>query len=224
MDKPATWTSFDVVNKIRRHFNIPKVGHCGTLDPAATGLLVLMLGKYTKFAQDYTGHDKTYLATIQLGIETDSYDMDGTIIAENPIDSITESLLCDTIASHFKGEILQVPPMTSALKKDGKKLCDLARKGIEVERPSRPCTIYQFDILSVNLPSFQARIACSKGTYIRSIAHDLGAMLHCGGTLTALRRTQCGTFSIEQALGVEQLCSLSQEELEHHLLTIETQS
>ncbi len=212
VDKPAEWTSFDVVNKLRWYFNIPKIGHCGTLDPRATGLLVLMLGKYTKLAQEYTGHDKTYIAEILLGTETDSYDLDGTVTAEKSTEHLTESMVNEAIEK-FRGEIFQVPPMTSALKKDGKKLCDLARKGIEVEREARPVTVHEFKIIEMNLPMVKAEISCSKGTYIRSIAHDLGEVLGVGGTLASLRRTRCGELSLDDALTLEDYLKMTQEDL-----------
>ena len=151
VDKPAEWTSFDVVNFVRSRFNIPKVGHCGTLDPAATGLLVLVLGKFTRLAGALSGVDKVYEATLKLGVETDTEDMDGKIIRESDYSAVTEEALKECVAG-FLGKSMQVPPMVSALKKDGKKLYELARKGIEIEREPRPIHISKINIHSIELP------------------------------------------------------------------------
>ncbi len=216
VDKPAEWTSFDVVNFVRARFNIPKVGHCGTLDPAATGLLVLVLGKFTLLSQKFSGEDKVYEATLRLGIETDSEDMDGEVIAERDWSGVTEAQLRDAIAS-FVGVQQQTPPMVSAVKKDGKKLYELAREGIEVERESREITVHSIEITRLELPECDFVMHCSKGTYVRTICSDIGRKLGCGGVLKSLRRTRSGSFKVDDALTVDTLKTFEQPELEIHL-------
>ena len=212
VDKPATWTSFDVVNFVRARFNIPKVGHCGTLDPAATGLLVLVLGKFTRISNSLSGVDKVYSGSLRLGVETDSQDMDGNIIRECDCSHITEEALRETVNS-FMGKSMQVPPMVSALKKDGKKLYELARAGVEVEREPRPIEIYDIKTTRVELPECDFTVHCSKGTYVRTIASDIGKKLGCGAALSALRRTQAGKFSIADAVTVDTLKTWEQPQL-----------
>ncbi len=212
VDKPATWTSFDVVNFVRARFNIPKVGHCGTLDPAATGLLVLVLGKFTRISNALAGVDKVYEATLKLGIETDTEDMDGKIIRESDYSAVTEEALCETVAG-FLGKSMQIPPMVSALKKDGKKLYELAREGKEIEREPRPIEIYDIKTTRIELPECDFTVHCSKGTYVRTIASDIGKKLGCGAVLSALRRTQAGKFSINDAVSIDTLKTYEQPEL-----------
>lgn len=216
VDKPAEWTSFDVVNFVRARFNIPKVGHCGTLDPAATGLLVLVLGKFTQLSQKFSGEDKTYEATLQLGLETDSYDLDGTETGHFDTSHVSAELLKETLAG-FVGEQLQKPPMVSAVKKDGKKLYELARQGVEVERESKSINIFSIDITRCEPPMCDFTMHCSKGTYVRSLCYDIGRKLECGGTLAALRRTQSGAFHIEDAITIDQLKTFEQADLEIHV-------
>lgn len=216
VDKPAEWTSFDVVNFIRSRFNIPKVGHCGTLDPAATGLLVLVLGKFTTLSQKFSGEDKIYEATLQLGLETDSQDLDGAVVAEHDWSGVTEERLRATL-NGFVGVQQQMPPMVSAIKKDGKKLYELARKGIEVERDSKEITIFSLDISRVELPYCDFTLHCSKGTYVRTLCADAGARLGCGGVLKSLRRTASGKFNIADAITVDELKTLEQADLEIRL-------
>lgn len=216
VDKPAEWTSFDVVNFVRARFNIPKVGHCGTLDPAATGLLVLVLGKFTQLSQKFSGEDKVYEATLRLGIETDSEDMDGKITAEHDWSGVSETQLREGLAS-FVGVRQQTPPMVSAVKKDGKKLYELAREGIEVERESREITIHSIEITRLELPECDFVMHCSKGTYVRTVCADLGRRLGCGGVLKALRRTRSGAFNVADALSVDTLKTYEQADLELHL-------
>ncbi len=216
IDKPREWTSFDVVNFIRCRFNVPKIGHCGTLDPAATGLLVLVLGKFTRLSSKFSGEDKTYEATLQLGIETDSYDLDGTVTATHDFSGITETALRETLAG-FVGEQEQLPPMVSAVKKDGRKLYELAREGIEVERESKPITIFSIDVTRCEIPFCDFTIHCTKGTYVRTLCHDAGRRLGCCGTLAALRRTQSGQFRLEDALTLDQLKEFEQADLELHV-------
>ena len=212
VDKPATWTSFDVVNFVRARFNIPKVGHCGTLDPAATGLLVLVLGKFTRISNSLSGVDKVYEGSLRLGIETDSEDMDGKVIRESDYSHVTEEALRDTVMS-FMGKSMQIPPMVSALKKDGKKLYELAREGVEIEREARPIEVYDIKVNNIALPDCDFKVHCSKGTYVRTIASDIGKKLGCGAVLTGLRRTAAGKFSIEDAVTVDTLKTFEQPEL-----------
>ena len=210
IDKPQGWTSFDVVNFVRARFNIPKVGHCGTLDPAATGLLVLVMGKFTAVSQKLSADDKVYTGSLKLGIETDSGDMDGEIIRECTPD-ITREQFVEAFAS-FRGRQLQTPPMVSAVKVGGKKLYELARKGVEIEREPREIEIKKLEITRLDLPECDFIMECSKGTYVRSFCSDLGAKLGCGGVLTALRRLRSGKFSLDDAVTVDYLKTLEAPE------------
>ena len=209
IDKPLTWTSFQVVNKlrweIRQRFNIKKikVGHAGTLDPLATGLLIICTGKQTKQIDTYQGQVKEYTGTFTLGGTTPSYDLETEINNIFPTAHITEELLHET-TKQFVGEIQQKPPIFSAIKKDGKRLYELARKGETTEIKERTVTISSFEITEIKLPEVGFRIICSKGTYIRSIAFDYGKALNSGGHLSALRRTKIGNFSVDDALSVEE--------------------
>ena len=208
IDKPLTWTSFQVVNKlrweIRQRFNIKKikVGHAGTLDPLATGLLIICTGKQTKQIDTYQGQVKEYTGTFTLGGTTPSYDLETEINNTFPTAHITEELLHET-TKQFVGEIQQKPPIFSAIKKDGKRLYELARKGETTEIKERTVTVSSFEITKIKLPEVGFRIICSKGTYIRSIAFDYGKALNSGGHLSALRRTKIGNFSVDNALSVE---------------------
>lgn len=203
IDKPQDWTSHDVVAKVRKLTRIRRVGHTGTLDPMATGVLLLCLGKATRVVEYIVGHDKSYRATVQLGAETDTYDAQGQVVARKPVDVSEEALR--TALDRFKGKIQQVPPMYSALKRDGKKLVDLARKGIEVKREPRPVTVYKLDLLSFDVAkhAFTIDMRCSSGTYVRSLAYDLGRTLGCGAHLAALTRTAVGDVELAQALSLE---------------------
>jgi tRNA pseudouridine55 synthase len=209
IDKPLTWTSFQVVNKlrweIRQRFNIKKikVGHAGTLDPLATGLLIICTGKQTKQIDTYQGQVKEYTGTFTLGGTTPSYDLETEIDNIFPTAHITEELLHET-TKQFMGEIQQKPPIFSAIKKDGKRLYEFARKGETTEIKERTVTISSFEITEIKLPEVGFRIICSKGTYIRSIAFDYGKALNSGGHLSALRRTKIGNFSVDDALSVEE--------------------
>ncbi len=216
VDKPKGWTSFDVVNMVRSRFNIPKVGHCGTLDPAASGLLVLMLGKFTRLSQKFSGEDKVYQSDMLLGTETDSHDMDGEITVENDYSQITEDQIREVIAS-FTGNQEQVPPMFSAKKKDGKRLYKLARQGIEVEREAKEINIESIKIDEINLPHVKFTVKCSKGTYIRTLCADIGSKLGCGATLFDLRRILSGKFDLNDAITVETLKNWEQPDLEIHI-------
>ena len=209
IDKPLTWTSFQVVNKlrweIRQRFNIKKikVGHAGTLDPLATGLLIICTGKQTKQIDTYQGQVKEYTGTFTLGATTPSYDLETEIDNTFSTAHITEELLYET-TKQFTGEIQQKPPIFSAIKKDGKRLYELARKGETTEIKERTVTISSFEITEIKLPEVGFRIICSKGTYIRSIAFDYGKALNSGGHLSALRRTKIGNYSVDDALSVEE--------------------
>lgn len=213
VDKPTEWTSHDVVNFIRRRFNVKKVGHCGTLDPAATGLLVIVLGKATKLSQKLSGDDKTYEATMLLGTETDSQDMDGKVIAENDWSNITEEEV-EKVIKGFIGEQYQTPPMVSAKKVGGKRLYELARQGKEIKRDPVEIKINSIDFIKIDLPYATFTASCSKGTYIRTLCSDIGKKLGCGATLYKLRRTESGSFSIKNSVTVEELKTWEQGTLE----------
>lgn len=208
IDKPLTWTSFQAVNKVKwalkSTFKVKKlkVGHAGTLDPLATGLLVICVGKNTKKISQFQGQAKEYTGTITVGGTTASYDLESEINETFPTDHITNELIQEA-TKQFLGEIDQVPPVFSALKKDGKRLYELARAGEEVEVPSRKITIHEFEITRIALPEIDFRVVCSKGTYIRSLAHDFGKTLNSGAHLSALRRTKIGDFDVKDAISPE---------------------
>jgi len=212
VDKPSEWTSHDVVNCVRRRFRVKKVGHCGTLDPAATGLLVLVLGRATKLSGRLSGQDKVYSGTLRLGIETDSQDRDGKITAENDPGAITREQIED-VFQRFTGDIQQIPPMVSAVKKDGRPLYKLARKGIEIERDPRSVTIHSLELLDFRLPDVDFEVRCSKGTYVRTLCADIGRELGCGAHLAALRRNRSGKFKIEDAHTVDAIKQWEKEQL-----------
>lgn len=201
INKPRGLTSHDVVNRVRRVTKIKQVGHAGTLDPMATGVLVICIGQATRISEYMMGHDKIYLARIRLGIETDTYDADGEVTAIHEV-NVSETEL-RTALKNFVGQIDQIPPMHSAIKQGGQKLYDLARQGIEVDRPARPITIFSIELLNYESPDVLIEVKCSAGTYIRSIAHDLGEHLNCGGHLIELQRTASGPYSIEHAIELE---------------------
>jgi len=217
VDKPSGPTSHDVVGAIRRRFQIKKVGHCGTLDPNATGLLIIVLGRGTKLSERLMGDDKVYEGTIKFGETTDSYDSDGELTASMPIMPMTLDQL-NAEAATFIGDQMQVPPMVSAIKKNGVPLYKLARKGIEVEREPRLIHLYNFRFTDYSEPLGQFRVACTKGTYIRSLAHDLGQKLGCGAHLTTLRRSASGKFDVADALPLDGILKLSATELEKRVL------
>jgi len=216
VDKPKDWTSHDVVAFVRARFNVPKAGHCGTLDPAATGLLVLVLGKFTKLSQKFSGEDKVYEGTILLGTETDSQDMDGAVTRTADWSGVTETALRDAFSS-FLGEIEQIPPMVSAVKKDGERLYDLARQGIEVEREPKLIKINSIDIKKVELPCADFVVSCSKGTYIRTLCSDVGTKLGCGAVLKGLNRIHSGAFDLADAVTVDTMRTWEQHDLEMHI-------
>jgi tRNA pseudouridine55 synthase len=221
IDKPAGPTSHDVVDAIRRNFNLKKVGHCGTLDPNATGLLLIVLGRGTKLSEKLMSDDKVYEGTVKFGETTDSYDADGELVASLPVPPLTLEELNKT-AAEFVGDLMQTPPMVSAVKKNGVPLYKLARKGIEVEREARLIHIYSFRFSDYQEPLGRFRIACTKGTYVRSIAHDLGQKLGCGAHLKTLRRTESGKFKVADAMPLEDVLKLSAGELEKRVISILT--
>lgn len=204
IDKPLQWSSFQAVNKIKwalkKHMGLKKikVGHAGTLDPLATGLLIVCTGKFTKRIPELQGMEKEYTGTFHIGATTPSYDLETEIDATFPTNHINEELIQET-TKQFMGEIDQKPPIFSAIKKDGKRLYEHARKGEEVEIASRKVTVHEFEITRIALPEVDFRIVCSKGTYIRSIANDFGQAMQSGSHLTALRRTKIGEFSVNGA-------------------------
>lgn len=206
VDKPLTWTSFDVVGKIRNSTRIKKikVGHAGTLDPLATGLLIVCTGKLTKKVDEFLAEEKEYTGTITLGATTPSYDLETEVNHTFPTNHITNEMLLE-VAKTFEGEIEQVSPVYSALRIDGERAYHKARRGEEVKMKSRKVTIEAFEITNIEMPIVTFRIVCSKGTYIRSIAHDFGKKLDSGGYLSSLRRTRSGAFKIEDAWNLEEL-------------------
>jgi tRNA pseudouridine55 synthase len=217
IDKPSGPTSHDVVDAIRRHFHIKKVGHCGTLDPNATGLLIIVLGRGTKLSERLMSDDKVYEGTMKLGETTNSYDADGELVASLPVPPLTLDELNET-ANQFVGDLMQKPPMVSAVKKDGVPLYKLARKGIEVEREARLVHIYSFRFSAYQEPIGTFRIACTKGTYVRSIAHELGEKIGCGAHLATLRRAASGKFDAAQAIPLDTVLKLTPRELEQHVI------
>lgn len=217
IDKPAGPTSHDVVDAIRRQFHIKKVGHCGTLDPAATGLLIIVLGRGTKLSEKLMSDDKVYEGTIKFGETTDSFDADGELLSSLPIPPFTVDEL-NKSAAEFVGDQMQTPPMVSAVKKDGVPLYKLARKGVEVAREPRLIHIYSFRFSAYQGPIGTFRIACTKGTYVRALAHELGQKLGCGAHLATLRRVVSGKFDVAQAIQFEEVMKLSPRELEKRVL------
>lgn len=209
IDKPLTWSSFQAVNKlkysIKRRFDLPKkfkIGHAGTLDPLASGLLIICTGKFTKKITEIQAQPKEYTGTFFIGATTPSYDLETEIDQTYPITHIDDALIHKTVA-RFIGEIDQKPPVFSAIKKDGVRLYEHARAGIEVEIASRKTTIYEFEITRIALPEIDFRVVCSKGTYIRSLAYDFGKAMQSGSHLTVLRRTKIGDYNVDNALTPE---------------------
>jgi tRNA pseudouridine 55 synthase len=203
INKPLEWTSFDVVRKIRNTIKIKKVGHAGTLDPLATGLLIVCTGKYTKKINEYMAQEKEYTGTFTLGATTPTYDLESQPENFKPIEFITEEFIHKT-TKNFKGEVMQLPPIHSAIKQKGKPVYLMARKGIDVILEPRKIFIYHFEITNINLPEISFKVVCSTGTYIRSLAQDFGQALGCGAYLSRLCRTRIGDFKIENAISVEE--------------------
>ncbi len=220
VDKPQGITSHDVVRKVRRLFKTRKVGHAGTLDPLATGVLLVALGEGTRVLQFLVEGAKTYQATLKLGEVTDTQDAEGQIIENRPLVGIDEPLVRSACAE-FSGVISQLPPMFSAVKKNGIPLHRLARQGVEVERESRDVTIHRLDVVGVRLPWVDLEVDCSKGTYIRTLCHDIGQSLGCGAHVTALRRTRSGSFTEKQSLSLEEIAARLDAGDEAGLLSLE---
>ena len=203
IDKPATWTSQDVVSKLRSVLHTKRIGHGGTLDPMATGVLPVFVGRATRGVEFFEQAEKTYEAVLRLGITTDTEDMTGTVLEERPVKVSREQL--EKTLEQFRGEIQQIPPMYSALKVNGQKLCDLARKGKEIERKPRNIRIFSLECSEFDGVSARLTVRCSKGTYIRTLCKDIGAALGCGGCMASLRRTAAGSYTIEQAVPLQTL-------------------
>lgn len=218
IDKPAGWTSQDVTARLRRVFGTRRIGHGGTLDPMATGVLPVFVGRATRGVEFFEHAEKTYETELLLGVATDTEDTTGTVRARREV-SVTQARL-DEVLERFRGEIMQIPPMYSALKVNGQKLCDLARKGRQVERQPRPVTIHELTLLSREGDTLRLRVRCSKGTYIRTLCADIGEALGCGGCMQALRRTQAGEYTIAEAVPLQQL--LESPEPETYLRDVDT--
>ena len=218
VDKPQGWTSQDVTARLRRVFGTRRIGHGGTLDPMATGVLPVFVGRATRAVEFFEHAEKTYETVLRFGITTDTEDMTGTVLTEENV-SFTEEQLQETLAA-FRGEILQVPPMYSALKVNGQKLCDLARKGKTVERQPRPITIHELTLVERGENTLRLRVRCSKGTYIRTLCKDIGEKLGCGGCMESLRRVAAGEYTIDEAVPLQTL--LDTKEPEKYLRGVDT--
>lgn len=221
VDKPGDWTSHDVVAKLRNSLKIKRIGHGGTLDPMATGVLPIFIGQATRLSNNSTDADKEYIAGLRLGVVTDTQDITGKVLSES-VSTVTVSDLLK-ILPQFTGTIQQIPPMYSAKKHKGKKLYELARKGVEVAREPREINIFSLEIVdnSQSESDFTLRIACSKGTYIRTLCHDIGAALGCGGTMSSLRRTRSGQYKIEDAHKLDDiLTAISNREFEKLMVEV----
>ena len=204
IDKPAGWTSHDVVAKLRGLLRERRIGHAGTLDPMATGVLPVFVGRATRAVEFAAEREKEYLAGLRLGVVTDTQDTTGTVLETHPV--CADRPQVEAVLARFRGEITQIPPMYSALKRDGKKLYELARAGKEVERAPRPVTIHALEVVEQTGPNcYTLRVRCSKGTYVRTLCHDIGAALGCGGCMSALRRTEAAGFSLAEAVPLEAL-------------------
>jgi tRNA pseudouridine55 synthase len=210
VDKPKGPTSHDVVERVRRALGNLKAGHTGTLDPMATGVLPVVVGEATKLSQFILEKDKAYEASVQLGVTTDSYDAEGTTKETRPVPALSPELL-EAALSRFRGSFEQKPPMFSAVKVQGKRLYELARKGEEVERPSRPVTVHELVLVDFTQSELKLTVRCSKGFFVRTLAHELGEALGCGAHLKALRRTMSGPFTLSQALPLEQIEALGEK-------------
>ncbi len=204
IDKPEGITSHDVVARVRRHFNMKRVGHAGTLDPLATGVLVILLGKSTKLFEKFVAFDKAYRSTLLLGTVTDSADIQGKILSEKPFDHISRRQV-EEVFTQFLGEGEQIPPMVSAVKIKGKKLYELARKGIVIDRPARQIRIDRLDCEEMTSPYVKFYMACSKGTYVRQLAHDVGEKLGCGACISQIQRVNVGKYSLNDAVTIEEM-------------------
>lgn len=217
LDKPRDMSSFMAVKRASRILGVKKAGHTGTLDPMATGVLVIMLGHCTRFIELLPEHRKSYTARVKLGVTTDTLDITGEVLSVSKVNVTLEQL--QSVCEQFKGEILQTPPMYSALKKDGERLYDLARKGIEIEREQRKINIEKLEVYDFNGAEFSMNVTCSAGTYIRSLCDDIGKALGCGAVMTELRRTEANGFSIENAVTLEELEKLASESKTETVIT-----
>ena len=222
IDKPQEWTSNDVVSRLRRVFNTRRIGHGGTLDPMATGVLPVFVGRATRGVEFFEHAEKVYEATLRFGLTTDTEDITGKTITECEVHLTEKDLLA--VLPKFRGDILQVPPMYSAIKVNGQKLYDLARKGREVERQARPITIHELELLEFTGNEARLRVRCSKGTYIRTLCKDIGEALGCGGCMAALRRVEAGEYTLEGSIPLRQLLDISEagEDVEHLLRPVDT--
>ena len=218
VDKPAGWTSQDVTARLRRVFNTRRIGHGGTLDPMATGVLPVFVGRATRGVEFFEHAEKAYEAVLRLGVTTDTEDISGTVLEQRPVCVSSEAF--EAVLAGFRGEIMQIPPMYSALKVGGQKLCDLARKGREVERQPRPVTIHELECLEFAGTTARLRVRCSKGTYIRTLCKDIGQALGCGGCMESLRRVSAGAYTIEEAVPLEHL--LETEEPQNFLRPVDS--
>ena len=218
IDKPQDWTSQDVTARLRRVFNTRRIGHGGTLDPMATGVLPVFVGRATRGVEFFEHAEKTYETVLRLGMTTDTEDISGTVLTEQ--DAFVTASQLEAVLEKFRGEILQVPPMYSALKINGQKLVDLARKGKTVERQPRPITIHELRLLGMEADGIHLRVRCSKGTYIRTLCKDIGEALGCGGCMAALRRVSAGEYTIGEAVPLQTL--LETEDPEPYLRPVDT--
>ncbi len=218
VDKPAGWTSQDVTARLRRVFNTRRIGHGGTLDPMATGVLPVFVGRATRGVEFFEHAEKTYEAVLRLGVTTDTEDITGTVLEEKEVRISGQEF--QAVLPKFRGEILQIPPMYSALKINGQKLVDLARKGKEVERKPRPVTIHELELLDFSGNTARLRVHCSKGTYIRTLCKDIGEALGCGGCMASLRRTSAGAYTLAEAVPLDTL--LESEEPEAYLRPVDS--
>ena len=222
IDKPQEWTSNDVVSRLRRVFNTRRIGHGGTLDPMATGVLPVFVGRATRGVEFFEHAEKVYETTIRFGLTTDTEDITGKVLTEAEVSLTEEDVL--NVLPKFRGDILQVPPMYSAIKVNGQKLYDLARKGREVERQPRPITIHELELLEFTGNEARLRVRCSKGTYIRTLCKDIGEALGCGGCMAALRRVEAGEYTLEGSIPLRQLLDISEAggDVEHLLRPVDT--
>ena len=218
IDKPQGWTSQDVTARLRRVFNTRRIGHGGTLDPMATGVLPVFVGRATRGVEFFEHAEKTYETVLRLGLTTDTEDVTGTVLEEKEVNITLEQV--NAVLEGFRGEIMQIPPMYSALKVNGQKLCDLARKGREVERKPRPITIHELTLLETGENTLRLRVRCSKGTYIRTLCKDIGEALGCGGCMAELRRVTAGEYTIAESVPLLQL--LEEQEPEKWLRNVDT--
>ena len=218
VDKPQDWTSQDVTARLRRVFQTRRIGHGGTLDPMATGVLPVFVGRATRGVEFFEHAEKIYETVLRLGLTTDTEDITGTVLTETKV-SVTEEQIAQTLEA-FRGDIMQIPPMYSALKVNGQKLCDLARKGKTVERQPRPITIHELTLLEQGENTLRLRVRCSKGTYIRTLCKDIGEALGCGGCMESLRRVSAGEYTIDEAIPLQEL--LDTESPENYLRDVDT--